>query len=77
MAILDEDSRYSVAYVSVFVRPDGTWSRGGIYSEFPCEQMEKGSWAMLASFKDMESFDRAAKKARVFVKKHYPWLGVK
>lgn len=64
------------AYVSVFVRPDGTWTRAGIYSEFPCEQMEQGAWAMLAKFKARD-FHEARKAAMKHVKQHYPWLRIK
>ena len=66
----------SKAYVSVFVRPDGTWTRAGIYSEFPCEQMEQGAWAMLAAFK-AESFHVASKMAKNHVKKSLPWLKIR
>lgn len=62
-----------VAYLSVFARPDGTWTRAGVYSEFPCEQMEQGAWAMLAAFK-ARSFHVAARVARKHAKQHFPWL---
>lgn len=62
-----------VAYLSVFVKPDGTWTRAGVYSEFPCEQMETGAWAMLAAFKG-KNFAAAAKVARKHAKQHFPWL---
>lgn len=64
------------AYLSVFVRPDGTWTRAGVYSEFPCEQAEQGAWAMLCRFK-ARSFHEAAKAARKYAKQHHPWLKIR
>lgn len=63
----------ATAFISVFVRPDGTWTRAGIYSEFPCEQMEPGAWAMLAMCKG-RSFHAARKVAEKYAKQNYPWL---
>lgn len=63
------------AYLSVFVRPDGTWTRAGVYSEFPCEQRETGAWAMLAKFKGKD-FHEASKAARRHAKQTYPWLRI-
>ncbi len=64
-----------IAYVSVFVRPDGSWTQAGIYSEFPCEQRESGAWAMLAKFKG-RNFHEASKAARRHIKQCYPWLKI-
>ena len=66
----------ATAYVSVFVRPDGTWTRAGVYSEFPCEQMEQGAWALLARVRG-KSYHAASKQAAKHAKRHYPWLKIR
>ena len=53
----------ATAYLSVFIRPDGTWTNPGIYSEFPCEQVGRGSWAMIASF-EAKDYDTARRKLK-------------
>lgn len=67
----------AVAYLSVFVRKDGTWSQAGVYSEFPCEQqVGQGAWAMLAAFR-AGSFHAASKLAMKHARQSYPWLKVR
>ena len=67
------DYGHRTAYLLVFLLPDKTYAKAGIYSEFPAESTGNGMWVSIDRTRG-RNYSEAYQKMLERWETHYEWL---